>query len=253
MLEAILYTLISVLLVSLISFIGALSLFFKTKKLSHILLILVSLSAGSLFGGAFLHLLPEIVEKKGFTIAVSLQVLFGLVLFFILEKIIHWHRCHQTHLHEGHKNEHIGLLNLVGDGMHNFLDGLIISGSYLLDIHLGLVTTIAVVLHEIPQEIADFGVLIYSGYSKAKALFFNFASAAIAILGAIVGLALGAKSEIYVDMIIPIAVGGFIYIAGSNLVPELHKECQLFKESVWHLLGFLLGIVLMLILSLIGI
>ncbi|MBI2151398.1 ZIP family metal transporter [Candidatus Woesearchaeota archaeon] len=246
MLEAILYTLISVLVVSLISFVGVLTFFFKTKKISHLLLILVSVSAGSLFGGAFLHLLPEIVRKKGFTTTISLLILLGIVLFFILEKIIHWHRCHYTHWHSETEREHIGWLNLIGDGVHNFIDGLVIAGSYLIDTHLGLATTLAVILHEIPQEIADFGVLIFSGFSRFKALFFNFCSAAVAILGAIVGLALGTKSEAYVDLIIPIAAGGFIYIAGSNLIPELHKECQLFKESLRYFLGFIIGMTLML-------
>ena len=246
------YTIVSVIIVSLVSFIGIVSLLLKKKDLSKILLILVSLSAGTLLGGAFLHLLPEAVEEQGFGLPVSLSALAGVLVFFILEKWIHMQRCeapqaHTSHayplLHETHKH-HLGILTLVGDGMHNFLDGLVIAGSYLVSVPVGIATTIAVVLHEIPQEIADFGVLLYAGFSKAKALLFNFLSAAVAMAGAVAGLLLGARGEAFILFILPFAAGGFIYIAGANLIPELHKECSL-KETVWHLLALLLGMSLM--------
>ncbi|MBU1622037.1 MAG: ZIP family metal transporter [Nanoarchaeota archaeon] len=247
------YVLVSVILVSLVSFVGIISLILTKKKLSNILLILVSLSAGSLFGGAFLHLLPEAVGEHGFTLNLSLYVLAGIVVFFILEKIIHWRQqCKPKHplVHE-EKPHHIGIMNLVGDGVHNFADGLIIAGSYLVSIPVGIATTIAVIFHEVPQELADFGVLLYSGFTKAKALLFNFLSAAVAIVGAIVGLILGAKSELFISFILPFAAGGFIYIAGCNLVPELHKECRA-KASLWHLSAFLFGIALMSLLKFLG-
>src|SRR3989344_8773013 len=193
-----LYTIISVVVVSLV---GVLALSFGEKKLHKILLILVSLSAGTLMGGAFLHLLPEVVEEQGFTLAVSFSVLGGVLVFFLIEKWIHAHHCdimpheqshlhHEPHLH-AHK-QHIGILTLFGDGLHNLLDGLVIAGAYLVSVPAGIATTPAVVLHEVPQEIADFGVLLYSGFSKWKALFYNFLSAATAILGAVIGLVLGA-------------------------------------------------------------
>ena len=142
------------------------------------------------------------------------------------------------------KRGHIAILNLIGDGLHNFLDGLIIAGSYLISIPAGIAATVAVILHEVPQEIADFAVLLYSGLSKWKALLFNYLSAAVAIVGAVVGLYFGARSEMFISLIVPFAAGGFVYIAGSNLIPELHKECGI-KDSVWHIFAFILGIIIM--------
>jgi zinc and cadmium transporter len=237
------YTIVSVVIVSLISLISIYSLILKRVNNQHFLLLLVSLSAGSLFGGAFLHLLPEAVEMQGFSLQVSLLLLLGVVLFFVLEKFIHWQHCHD-HAHEKKHNHAIAPLNLLGDAFHNLLDGLIISGSYFVSIPAGIATTVAVIMHEIPQEIADFGVLVYSGMSKKKALLLNFLSAAVAIVGAVIGIIWGARSEQFIQLILPVAAGGFLYIAGSNLIPELHKECGL-KDSFWHLLALLAGIGIM--------
>ncbi|MDP3989635.1 MAG: ZIP family metal transporter [archaeon] len=241
------YILGSVILVSLISLIGLISLSMDRKFLNRILLILVSISAGTLFGGAFLHLLPEAVEMAGgFTINISLYVLGGIVVFFILEKIIHFHHHHHAHnhkeslLHEPHPH-HIGVMNLIGDGLHNFLDGLIIAGAYFVSIPVGIATTVAVIFHEIPQELADFGVLLYAGFSKGKAIVLNLISALVAVVGALIGIFFGASSQQFIAVILPFAAGGFLYIAGSNLIPELHKHCKL-KESFIHLFALLLGI-----------
>ena len=241
------YILGSVILVSLISLIGSISLSMDRKFLNKILLILVSISAGTLFGGALIHLLPEAVEEAGgFTITVSLYILGGIVIFFILEKIIHYHHHHHTHnhketlLHEPHPH-HIGVMNLLGDGLHNLLDGLIIAGAYFVSIPVGVATTVAVILHEIPQELADFGVLIYAGFSKRKAIVLNLISALVAVIGALIGLFFGGASQVFISVILPFAAGGFLYIAGSNLIPELHKHCKL-KESFFHLLALLFGI-----------
>ena len=247
------YAIVSVIIVSLVSLAGVLTLSFGEKKLHKFLLILVSLSAGTLLGGAFLHLLPEVVEERGFTLAVSFSALGGVLVFFLIEKWIHAHHCdtmphehsplhHEPHMHV-HK-QHIGILTLFGDGLHNLLDGLVIAGAYLISVPAGIATTLAVVLHEVPQEIADFGVLLYSGFSKWKALFYNFLSAAMAIIGAVIGLVLGARSEAFVLFVLPFAAGGFVYIAGSTLIPELHKECG-WKESILHVLAFVVGIALM--------
>ncbi len=252
MVSLIVWTLLSVILVSLVSLVGILTLFWKNKNVNETLLLLVSLSAGTLFGGAFLHLLPEAVEQSGFTLRISALILAGVLVFFLLEKFIHWHHCHtpaqQAEKHLTHHPSHIAPLNLLGDGLHNFVDGMVIAGSYLVSIPVGIATTIAVIVHEVPQEFADFGVLLYSGLSKSKALFFNFLSAAVAIIGAAVGLVLGIHSESFVQIILPFAAGGFVYIAGSNLIPELHKECGL-KDSFWHFFVMVLGIVLMFILT----
>ena len=247
------YTILSVIIVSLVSFVGVLSLSFKDKFLKKMLLFLVSLSAGTLFGGAFLHLLPETIEESGFGLSVSLTILSGILVFFILEKFVHLHHHHTIPGKNIKKRgtSHIGLMNLAADGMHNFLDGLIIAGSYLVSIPAGIATTIAVILHEVPQEIADFGVLLYSGFSKKKALLLNFLSAAVAIVGAIVGLSIGSGSEEFISYLLPFAAGGFIYIAGSNLIPELHKEYSL-KDSLLHLFALVLGIGIMVSLLFLG-
>lgn len=242
MLEIWLYVLASVLIVSLISFIGIFTFSLKKEKLKKILIYFVAFSAGALFAGAFLHLIPQVVEKTGFSLRIPIFILLGIILFFIIEKIVCWNHCHipitKTHVHS------FAIMNLVGDIFHNFLDGLIIAASYLISIPLGITTTLAVVLHEIPQEIGDFGILLHGGFSRRKALLINFATALTAVLGAVVGLLLSGFIDGIEFFLIPIAAGGFIYIAGSDLIPELHKEFQL-KKSIWQLVVFILGILIM--------
>jgi len=244
-----LYTIISVIVVSLVSFVGIITLFFRKKKIDRLLLILVSISAGTLFGGAFFHLIPEAVEESGsFSVSISFLILAGITIFFLLDKLIHWRHSHteSSLIHTTKENKpSVAYLNLLGDGFHNFLDGLIIAGSYLVSIPTGIATTIAVVIHETPQEIADFGVLMYSGLSKWKALLFNFFSATLAIAGAIVGLILGTQSEIFMVAIVPFAGGAFIYIAGSNLIPELLRKNHGLKILLQQFLAFVVGIIIM--------
>lgn len=236
-----LYSLASVFLVSLIAIIGIFALSIKVEKLKKILIFLISFSAGALFGDAFLHLLPEVAEK-GFPITYSLYILSGILLFFCLEKFVHWRHCHlpqtKQHIHP------FAYMNLFGDSLHNFIDGLIIAGSYLINIPAGIATTIAVVLHEIPQEIGDFGVLLYAGFSKGKAILLNFVTALFAVFGAISALVLNNYiSEIEMPLIC-LAIGGFLYIAGSDLIPELHKETNL-KISLIQIITFVIGVLVM--------
>ena len=237
----------SVLIVSLISLIG-LFVFFPSGRGSWIIY-LISFAAGALFGDVFLHLLPEVAESGGFGVELSSFVLVGILLFFILEKGIHWQHCHGQAM-----GEHVhpfAYVNLIGDGLHNLIDGIIIAASYLVSFPVGLATTIAVVLHEIPQEIGDFAILIYSGFSKRKALLLNFASALLAFLGA--GLTFWAHSFIgSIDLPLTlIAAGGFLYLAGSDLIPELHKHSRSFVSSLAQVVVFLLGIGVMALLLLI--
>src|SRR3989344_8510814 len=241
---ALLYTLVSVVVVSLVSLIGILVLYFKKENLDKTLLLLVSLSVGTLLGGAFLHLLPEAAEYQGFTLQISFYVLAGILVFFIIEKFIHMHHSHKLEAKRHHHAYHLGFMNLLGDGIHNIIDGMVIAGSYIVDTNLGIATTITVILHEVPQEIADFGILLYSGLSKMKALLLNFLSAVLAIVGAVIGILLNNASESFVRILLPFAAGGFIYIAGSNLIPELHRKCKLI-DTVLHLSAIVLGIVLM--------
>jgi len=245
MLTIILYTLISILLISVISLIGITIFFTKEKHLPNVLLFLISFSAGSLLGGAFIHLLPESIES-GIAI-VPLAAVFGILAFFILEKIVHWRHCHQPTCKE-HPHP-LATMNLVGDAFHNFLDGIIIATSYIVSIPLGIATTIAVLLHEIPQEVGDFGVLIYAGYSKGKALFMNFLISLTAILGGIIGLILSKNIESFASVMIAFTAGGFIYIATADLIPEMKKDIGIKKTTI-QLIGLILGIGIMLAMTL---
>ncbi len=239
-------------LVSLISFVGVVAMFLKERLLDKILLVLVSLSAGALIGGAFLHLLPEAVAdvagEDTAVLNVFLFLLLGFCMFFVLEQFIHWHHHHSAH-HDEKCIKPFSYLILVGDGVHNFIDGLIIAGSFMINTEVGIVTTLAVALHEIPQELGDFGVLVYGGFGKVKALLLNFASGLIAIVGGLVGYFLSAQLGASAVYLLPFAAGNFIYIAASDLIPEIKHSDEL-KTSLVHFTVFLGGIALMLVMKL---
>ncbi len=238
------YALGSVFLVSLVSLVGAFTLSFGMARVKKWLLLFVSFSAGTLLGDAFLHLLPEVVEEAGFTPQISFGVLAGILVWFIIEKFIQWHHCHHVHDDEDSHIHPFAILNLVGDFLHNILDGMIIAASFIVSIPVGIATTIAVILHEIPQEMSDFGVLMHGGFSRARALFMNFLSGLGAILGGIFALFAAGQIEGVEMLLVPFAAGSFIYIATADLIPELHKEVRV-NESIKHLVALLLGIVAM--------
>ncbi len=240
-----LYSLISVIIVSAISFVGVLTLVLNHKLLKKMLLFLVSFAAGALLGDAFIHILPELAEEYGLSLSVSIYIILGILLFFIIEKIIHWRHCHEP-TSKDHPHP-FAIVNLFGDGLHNFIDGLVIGASYLVDINTGIATTIAVILHEIPQEIGDFGVLIHGGFSRAKALFFNFLTATTAILGTLISILFGSYFENYNLILLPLTIGGFIYIAAADLIPELHKEVKIGK-SLMQIFGIVIGVTVMVLL-----
>lgn len=237
-----LYTLVSVLLVSVVSFVGLLILTIKQKNLKKFLLFMVSFAAGAMLGDVFIHLLPELIESGEFSLYSSLYILGGIVLFFVLEKIIHWRHCHlsaaKDHVHP------LAFMNLVGEAVHNFIDGVLIAGSYLLSIPVGIATTIAVLLHEIPQEMGDFGVLLHSGMKPKKALLLNFLIALTAVVGALIVLGIGLDQHEITSVIIPITIGGFLYIANADLIPELHKDVKV-SNSIIQLFSFLVGVAVM--------
>jgi len=198
-------------------------------------------SAGALFGGAFLHLIPEAIEQSSLE-RTTLLTITGFCFFFLLERCLWWRHCHTK---AGACEVHtLGYMNLIGDGIHNLIDGLIIAAGFFVDIRLGIVTTVAVIMHEIPQEIGDFGVLLYSGLSRSRALLFNFLSAAVAIVGALVGTVLCGQIPFLKALLLPFAAGGFIYIAACDLIPELHKEPDI-KRSFFSFAFFLAGVMLM--------
>ena len=245
------YSILSTLIVSLMAFVGVLTLSIKKKWLEKALFILISLSAGGLLGDVFFHLLPELVEKEGgFTSNIAIMILTGIVGFYILEKFVIWHHHHNLETpddHENHEHVHthsLGIMNLAGDAFHNLLDGMIIGASFMISPVVGFSTTLAVILHEIPQEFGDFGVLIHSGFSVRKALFFNFLSGLVAVFGAVLVFYIGGYSETFSQYLIPLAAGSFIYIAGSDLIPELKKELGL-KNSILQLLALIVGILIM--------
>lgn len=243
------YTLASVLGVSLISFIGIITFQRDEEKMKPFLLVLVSFSAGALLGDVFIHLLPQAIEESGgLTISISLWILGGILVFFVLEKFIQWHHCHIPQEHT-HPPRPLAVMNLIGDGLHNFIDGLIIAGSYLVSVPVGLATTVAVVLHEIPQEIGDFGVLMHGGFTRARVLVLNFMSALLALFGALVVLFFNISSISLHEFLIPFTAGGFLYIAGADLIPELHKETNPLNSLV-QFLSLISGIAIMLALLL---
>lgn len=230
-------SLIASLIIGLISFFGALSLMIGVDKLKKILIYLVSFSAGSMIGAAFFHLLPEVLNETKDVISVFVFVLIGFSLFFILERILRWHHCHDA---ECHTHKHLGWLNLIGDGVHNLIDGMIIFASFLGGPTLGISVTLSIILHEVPQEFGDFGVLIYSGFSRRRALIYNFISACIAIVGVFLAYFLYSYNEFisssFYSFLIPFAAGGFIYIAASDLIPEIHKDNNSFRAFISYVL-----------------
>lgn len=242
-----LYAVLSVFLVGLISLSGAALLFIKEKNLKNILIHFVGFSTGAIFGDVFIHLFPQIAKETGFTFDISLNVLGGIILGFMTEKIICWRHCHvpvsEAHMHT------FALMNIVGDVVHNFIDGMIIGASYLISISVGVATTMAVIFHEIPHELGNFGVLLHGGFTKQKALFYNFATAMVAILGVIAALVFSAGLHAAPIYLTAIAAGNFIYIAGSDLIPELHKD-EGIKNGFFQLIFLLLGVFVMSILLL---
>lgn len=237
-----LYTFGSILVVSLISFVGIFTLSIREKVLHKYIFIFISVAVGALLGDAMIHLIPEALESSSNVTLTSVLVIVGILLFFILEKFLHWH-----HHGEDKENKHIhpvGKLVLFSDGVHNFVDGVIIGASFLVSVPVGLATVLAVILHEIPQEIGDFAVLIHSGYSKIRALWLNFFSALTAFLGGIVVLTIHGAVEISSGIFLPLAAGGFIYIAVADLIPELHKTKKM-EHSVLQILGVCFGILIM--------
>lgn len=241
-----LYTIVSVLIVSAIALTGIIALAIKENLLKRMLMFFVSFSAGALLGDAFIHLLPEIVEEEGFTLSISLYILLGIMVFLALEKLIFWRHCHiltsEEHVHS------FTYMNLVGDGVHNFIDGMIIAGSFMTSTSLGLATTVAVILHEVPQEVGDFSVLVYGGFKRSKALLFNLFAALFAFGGAVLMLAMGTAMDNLHVFLVPFTAGGFIYIAGTDLIPELKKETKT-VASIAQMVALALGIGIMLMLA----
>ena len=231
--------LISTFFVSIISLIGIVTLAIKEERLHKIIFGLIGFSAGALIGSAFLHILPEALEKTNSTV-VFYYLILGLTLFFLLERYLHWRHCHDKDC-DVHAFTY---LNLFGEAFHNFIDGIAIAASFVISFKLGLATTLAIILHEIPKELGNFGVLIYGGFSRNRALFYNFISALAAVIGALVGYFISDFAHGFSNFVMPLTAGGFIYIATSDLIPEIHKEKDQ-RRATLAFVSFLFGILFM--------
>ncbi|MFA6520130.1 MAG: ZIP family metal transporter [Candidatus Paceibacterota bacterium] len=242
MITTYLYAFVSVVIVSLVSLVGVFALSVKEELLRKYLFIFISLAVGALLGDAFIHLIPEAFKSSVGELFASTLIIVGILIFFILEKFLHWH-------HHGEDQDESGIhpagqLILISDGVHNFIDGIIIGVSFLVSPHVGVATTIAVILHEIPQEIGDFAVLLHSGYTKSRALWLNFLSALFSIIGVFVAFLLGGIGEVFTIWILPIAAGGFIYVSVADLIPELHKTKEM-KHSLLQIIAVIAGVLAM--------
>lgn len=235
------YILLATFSITLCVFIAVGLLYLKNGILPKILLTLVSFSAGALMGGAFLHLLPEALSSGVDFDTAGLIVLVSFLFFLLVEKIFHWRHCHKSNC-DIHRS--IGRINLLGDSIHNFIDGLVIAAAFLVDFNTGVATSFAIALHEIPQEIGDFGVLLYAGYDKRKALIFNYLVATTVVIGGITGYLFNSFVGGVMPYLLPFAAGGFIYIAASDLIPEVRKE-EGFRKSILNIGVFVLGLFFM--------
>ena len=236
------YALCSTVAVSLISLVGVFSLSIREEFIRRYIFLFISLAVGALLGDAFIHLIPESFEALPGGATVGLLVMAGIFLFFLLEKFLHWHH-HDDDTSEHHTHP-VGKLVLFSDGVHNFIDGIVIGASFLISLPVGIASTLAVMLHEIPQEIGDFAVLLHAGYSRRRALWLNFLSALMAIFGTLLAFIFGRVGEQLIVWILPIAAGGFIYVAIADLIPDLHKA-RVGKLSLLQPIFLVLGVGLM--------
>lgn len=240
-----LYSIASVISVSLLSLLGILFFLFDEKFIRKTLLYFVSFSTGALLGDVFLHIVPDLVSaEKGLTTEVMMYILGGILFSFAVEKIIHWRHCHvlpgdgPAHHHD--HDHSIGIMSALGESMHNFIDGVVIGAAYLVSVPLGVATTLAIVFHEIPHEIGNFAVLLHSGFPRRRAISMNMLSASTAILGTVCVLAASTSVTSIADLLLPFAAGNLLYIAGSDLIPELHKETG-FRQGIIQLLAMIGG------------
>jgi zinc and cadmium transporter len=227
-------------LMSAIAMIGSITLVLKPATLDRLLLPLVAFAAGSLIGGAFFHMIPAAIVELDDVLSVGIAVVAGFTVFFLLEQLLHWHHCHRS---GSDCKQPLTYLILIGDGLHNFLGGLAIAGTFLIDVRLGITSWLAAAAHEVPQELGDFGVLVHGGWSKKRALVLNVLSGLTFLLGGLVTYAI--SFQVDVSWLIPFAAGNFIYIGASDLVPEVNKHQDL-KANAVHLLAFVLGLALLL-------
>lgn len=237
------YAFLSVIGVSLLSLLGMLFFLVEEKMIRGALLYAVSFSTGALLGDVFIHMIPDMAADAASFPYKMPVILVGILFSFAMEKIIHWRHCHSFPDQDHDHHHHVGVMSAMGEGVHNFIDGVVIAASFLASVPIGISTTLAVVFHEIPHEIGNFAVLLHSGFGRGKALLFNVLSASAAILGTLCVFAFNG-SHAFSDQLLPFAAGNLLYIAGSDLIPELHKETR-WNRSVVQLAFLMAGMVLM--------
>jgi zinc and cadmium transporter len=218
--------------------VGVFSLFANEAALRKTIKTLVAFSAGALLGGGFFHLLAESLEKMTPFQSFSITLI-GFLAFFVLEEYLHWHQCEECEIHP------YSYLMIIGDSVHNILDGLVIAGTFMVSIHLGIITTALIIAHEVPQELGVFGVLVSGGFNKSQAIFYSFIAQCTCVLGGILGYFFMNRIETLASFIVPFAAGGFIYIAAADLIPGMHKTEGIEKVSsfAWLCAGLALMIV----------
>ncbi len=224
---------------SCIALVGSVTLILPERVFDKLVLPLVALSAGTLIGGAFFHLMPAAVAGSGGELTPWVWCMVGFGSFFVLEQFLQWHHCHKP---PGDHRAPLGWLILIADGVHNFIGGLAVAGAFLVDIRLGMVAWLAAAAHEVPQELGDFGILLHGGWSKRQALLFNLLSGLTFLVGGLV--AYGLSAELDVSFLIPLGAGSFIYIAAVDLVPEINRSGSGRRAAV-HFSAFVLGVVLL--------
>jgi zinc and cadmium transporter len=225
---------------SAIALVGSAALLLRPERLQELLLPLVAFAAGTLLGGALLHMVPAAIEIVGPRLSVFVWILVGFTLFFGLEQFLHWH-----HSHRGipdAKRKPLTYLVLIGDGLHNFLGGLAVATAFMADVRLGLVAWLAAAAHEVPQELGDFAVLVHGGWSPRRALVYNVLSATTFLIGGLIAYALSSRMEL--TFLLPLAAGNFLYIAASDLVPEV-KVAKGVRHNAIHLLAMVSGMALL--------
>ena len=231
---------LSTFLVSLMSFAGLVLVGKKIEKKIHYM---ITFAAAALLSVAFLDLIPhalEHLEEIGtHSHDAFIWVIAGIVLFFLVERFIHWHHCGSSKCDK----KPVGILILSGDFVHNFLDGILIAGAFLIDIKIGISTMIAIIIHEIPQEFGDYAVLLHAGYNRKKALFLNFMSALSAVLGGVLGYFAFGLIEGIAPYAVLLAAGGFLYIALSDIMPTLHRHSENKKILIIETVLFILTII----------
>lgn len=231
-------------LIGVIGAYGIIHLFTRGEQKSK-LMFLVSFAAGALIAVSFFDLLPEAISESGNLMKMMEYFVIGFVLFLLIEKGFSYYHCHDTDCQKHSSSK----LIIFGDTVHNFLDGIAIAASFFAGPGLGVFTTLAIIIHEIPQEVGDFGVLVHSGYSKKKALMYNLFSAVAAVLGGV--LAFYALNDLkhYIPYILAISAGGFVYISATDLLPELHKDSETRLQISLHSAIFVFGILMLWLLT----